>query len=403
MIRFCAALACLLSLSPSPAPCGTPLFIATTPTAYMPVNAVWRGATLYGTGRPVTVHFVHSIADWGNQLFFMDPRTGASDPLLLYHGGGTRNHCPDSGGLVADLGVRDSSEELVFMMRTISAGTAGRYCTGEACGPRYTGMNDAESRFHSSGEYGHLLGTLWSEMARLQRAAADTLPPPCAGTPRMPPGDSGVLVSFNDGANESFEDLVIFVTGVQMDVERDHIVPDTGKPPGRPQPSACAIEAEAGGVVDGDGFIPRPVALPVSAIRPRASRSEPRYFVDQPWRARYPGRPDETAFPDGPELLVTTPGPFRFDLGFFTNRGEFVNRASGEVTEEMLRFLPLRADGRRTVSLLWYPASDRGERISTGAYVVKGWIKSSPGTAPEPSRCGASEANLLSAFGYIRH
>ena len=61
------------------------------------------------------------------------------------------------------------------------------------------------------------------------------------------------------------------------------------------------------------------------------------------------------------------------------------------------------AVGRRTVSLLWYPASDRGERISTGAYVVKGWIKSSPGTAPEPSRCGASEANLLSAFGYIRH
>ena len=80
-----------------------------------------------------------------------------------------------------------------------------------------------------------------------------------------------------------------------------------------------------------------------------------------------------------------------------------MNRASGEVTEEMLRFLPLRADGRRTVSLLWYPASDRGERMSTGAYVVKGWIKSSPGTAPEPSRCGASEANLLSAFGYIRH
>jgi hypothetical protein len=402
-----AALIALAALCPATPSAGDPLFLATNPTAYMPVSNVWRGASVFGTGKPVTVHFVHSIADWGNQLFFMDPASGKANPLLLYHGSGQGNRCPDSGGLVADLGVRDSSEELVFMLRTISSAFAGKYCTGEACGPRYTGMNDFSSRFRSSGEFKHLQGMLWAEAQRIPRETADSLPPPCQGGNRIPPGEEGVLFSFNDGANDSYEDLVIFVTGVEMDVERRGIIPkDTTAPKPEPVSVACALEAKVGGVLEGEAFTPRRVELPLSAIRPRGSPLAPRYFLDQEWRTRYPGRPDETAFPNGPEIRVTAPRAFSFNLGFFTNQGEFVNRAKGDVTPEMFRLGTPAKDGRRTVSLMWYPVSLNGNRVGTGAYVVKGWIKTTPrtpGSADPATACDDAKANLLSAFGYLRH
>jgi hypothetical protein len=270
-------------------------------------------------------------------------------------------------------------------------------------------MNNEASRFHSSGEYAHLLGQIWAEMARIPASVADSLPPPCPGreapslaeSGALPaPGESGVLVSFNDGANDTYQDIVIFVTGVEMDVERAAAI-SAGRPPAAaPAQAACRIDASAGGVAEGEPFVPGPMALPLSAIRPRASGREPRFFIDQAWRARYPGRPDETAFPNGPEVRISAPGPFRFDLGFFTNRGEFVNRARGEVTPEMLRLAPLLPDGRRQVSLMWYPVSARGERASTGAYIVKGRIESRPGQ--DTGVCGAVAADVRSTFGYIR-
>ena len=406
-IAFFSALLALLALCPAAPRASDPLFIATGPTQFMPVPNVWRGASVFGTGKPVSVHFVHSIADWGNQLFFMDNATGKANPLLLYRGNGLGNRCPDSGGLVADLGVRDSSEELVFMMRTISSAFAGKYCTGEACGPRYTGMNDFSSRFRSSGEFNHLQGILWAEAARIPQEKADSLPPPCAGVSRLPPGEGGVLFSFNDGANDSYEDLVILVTGVEMDVERNHIIPkDTAKPKPEPVNVACALDVDVGGVHEGEAFAPRKIDLPVSAIRPRSSPAAPRFFLDQEWRNRFPGRPDETAFPNGPEIRITAPRAFSFNLGFFTNQGEFVNRAKGEVSADMFRLGLPAEGGRRTVSLMWYPVSTQGNLIGTGAYVVKGWIKTAPkipGSADPASACDEAKANLLSAFGYLRH
>lgn len=403
--RAAALLACLASLSAAHPP--GPFAVPVRPAPFLPVSSMWRGATLFGTGRPVSVHFVRSIADWANELAFMDGRTGSARPLMLYRTTGQRRTtCPDSGGLAASLGVRDSGEELVFRLSTLAADYAGKYCTGEACGPRYTGMNDAHSRFHSEGEFIHLQGILWAEMARLTAAAADSLPSPCAGTPRIPPGESGVLVSFNDGMNDTYGDLVIFVTGVEMDVERDPAFSAPVLPAVEAAPAACRVEAEAGGVAKGEAFQPRPMALPLSAIRPRASDRERPFFIDQEWRLRYPGRPDETVFPNGPEIRVATPGPFRFDLAFFTNYGGFVNRARGEVSAEMLRLAPLLPDGRRQVSLMWYPASDRGERASTGAYIVKGDIRtlaSVPAAASDPlSACGAVGTRVLGTFGYLR-
>jgi hypothetical protein len=406
MPRAVVLMACLASSAFSHPSAPYPVPIRATP--YMPVSAVWRGATLYGTGQRVTVRFIHSIADWGNEVAFMDPRTGQARPLLAYYTGGRGNLCPDSGALSADLGIRDSSDEIVFRLRTLSAAYAGSICTGEACGPRYTGMNNGASRFHSDGEYAHLLGQIWAEMARIPASAADSLPPPCPGqeapslaaSGALPsPGEGGVLVSFNDGANDTYQDIVILVTGVEMDVERVAPAP-AGPPPATAPRAACGIEASAGGVAEGEPFVPGPMALPLSAVRPRASGREPRFFIDQAWRARYPGRPDETAFPNGPEIRISAPGPFVFDLGFFTNRGEFVNRARGEVTPEMLRLAPLLPDGRRQVSLMWYPVSARGERVSTGAYIVKGRIESRPGQ--DAGGCGAAKADVLSTFGYIR-
>ena len=52
-----------------------PIAIPVTPSAYVPVNMMYRGATVFGTGKPITVHFIHSIAAWGKHFFFLDPVT----------------------------------------------------------------------------------------------------------------------------------------------------------------------------------------------------------------------------------------------------------------------------------------------------------------------------------------
>jgi hypothetical protein len=64
-------------------------------------------------------------------------------------------------------------------------------------------------------------------------------------------------------------------------------------------------------------------------------------------------------------------------------------------------------DGRRTISLMWYPVSGDGNRVSTGAYVVRGWFRTLPKAKPlEPghlaSSCPEARFNLLSTFGFIR-
>ena len=83
-----------------------------------------------------------------------------------------------------------------------------------------------------------------------------------------------------------------------------------------------------------------------------------------------------------------------------------MNRAKGEVSADMFRLGLPAEGGRRTVSLMWYPVSTQGNLIGTGAYVVKGWIKTAPkipGSADPASACDEAKANLLSAFGYLRH
>lgn len=409
---FAFALAGVISESAVPVtgPFTGPYAVSATPSEYIPVSTLYRGATVFGTGKPVSVRFVHSTADWGNHLFLMDFKTGAERPLMIYRGGGRGMLCPDSGGVRADLGVYDSAQELVFMLRSISNNNyAGKYCTGEACGPRYTGLNHpAKSRFYSRGEFGHMAGHIWAEAARISAEQAAALPLPCAGAAPAAAGEEGILFSFNDGANDTFGDLVIQVIGVQMDVERTGLpnpVPDTV--PLNPVPVRCAINAGIGGVTRGEAFQPQAMEKPVSAIVPRRRPTEARIYMDQTWRNRDARRPDETHFPNGPEIKVYTPGPFEFNLGFFTNQGEFVNRARGEVTAEMLRNLEVEADGRRGISLMWYPASRNGHMASTGAYVVRGWFRTLPKAGPietghQASSCPEARFNLLSTFGFIR-
>ena len=256
MGRFAFAMAgvlCVSAFSASANPNG-PYAVTAIPSEYIPVSTLYRGATVYGTGKPVSVRFVHSIADWGHHLFLMDNKSGAEKPLMIYRGNGRGNLCPDSGGVRAELGVFDSTQELVFMLRSISTNDyAGRYCTGEACGPRYTGLNNpAKSRFYSRGEFSHMAGHIWAEAARITAKQADSLPLPCPGaTPAA--GEEGILISFNDGANVTFGDLVIQVIGVQMDVERTGLpgpIADTVPP--EALPVKCAIAARTGGVTRGE-------------------------------------------------------------------------------------------------------------------------------------------------------
>lgn len=406
-----AALAACLTWFCVPARANGPQLVSTSVSPYVPIAKMWQGATVYGTGRPVTVRFVRSIADWGNQLNVMDPATGKEIPLWSYHRNSQSFHCPDSGGLAWNMGVRDSSEEIVFMLRTLTSDYGGKYCTGEACGPRYSGLNEpGRSRYYSTGEFAHLAGMVWARAARITQAQADSLPAPCAGAGRPMPGEGCVLFSFNDGANDTYGDLIFLVTGVEMDVERTAppLPIDSTVPKLAPGTADCRIEAVAGGVTQGETFVSRPMALPVSAILPRHNPSQARIFMDQAWRLADPRRPDETQFPNGPDILVTTPGPFEFNLGFFTNQGGLVNRAKGAVTAAMLGSIPAGPDGRRSISLMWYPAAANGNLASTGAYVVKGYLRTlatreQDNPAERPLSCPEDKTELLSSFGYLRH
>lgn len=179
------------------------------------------------------------------------------------------------------------------------------------------------------------------------------------------------------------------------------------------------LSAEGGGCRRGRALSnPRPVAIPVSVIAPRsADRSVACADGDQApvcldcltreWKAADPRRYDADALPPGPEIRITTQGPFRFDLAFFNTAGEFVNRAQGQVSAAMLQAVAADARGNRTVSLQWYPVSEQGHQAASGAYIAKGTLTLSPdgtvGSLPElPFSVVAAVERVQIRFGYLR-
>lgn len=182
---------------------------------------------------------------------------------------------------------------------------------------------------------------------------------------------------------------------------------------------AADMVVSGGGCVRGGPInAPHPLDIPVSVIAPRdpgpaTGCAEIRKTVQcldcltREWKKADPARFEADALPPGPEVKVTTRWPFTFDLAYFSTLGELVNRAKGEVTEEMLKGVAADAQGYKTVSLQWYPVSVSGTQAATGAYVVKGSVATKAGASGTlvlgiPVSVPAASERVLLRFGYVR-
>ena len=376
---------------------------------HLPVAQFQLGAVLVGTGQPVKIRFVRSSAKWANQLFLMKGLAGASLPLFTFSEIELDTQCPEEDSLVRNIGVFAEGEVITLMLKTLKSGFAGAYCTGEACGSRYSGLNDpARSPFYSKGEFARFANHPWASAARLDSAAIARIAGPCPSVAFGERETSGVLMVFDDGADALAGDMIVLLEGAEIapypTLKADFMgKAGTGDEPGRG--GSCFISASGGGVTRGEAFHPRTLSRPLSVVRLHPDPSKRPDFLDQEWRDAEPKRPAENEFPLAPTLRILTAGAFAFNLAFFTNHGILVNRASGTVSQAMLSGIAPDQNGLLEMGLMWYPVSTDGQRASTGAYIVKGTITPlgwDTGSMPATGACRDTVHPIRIMFGYIR-
>jgi hypothetical protein len=100
--------------------------------------------------------------------------------------------------------------------------------------------------------------------------------------------------------------------------------------------------------------------------------------------------------------------PFRYQLYFYDNLGEFMNKATGQVGAAQLDVLPKDADGNHLLQVFWWPVSASGRQAGTGPYIMRGYtltdapIKMEPVTEDGFSSLDGGDKNIFSIFGYLR-
>jgi hypothetical protein len=110
----------------------------------------------------------------------------------------------------------------------------------------------------------------------------------------------------------------------------------------------------------------------------------------------------------GPLLLsIKVNTTFRYDIAFYDNAGNFINRAKGEVDPFSLSKLAKDKDGNRSVGLVWWPVSKQRQWVGSGAYIARGTL-----TTTGPLRSPEGEENAFEGvnrtvpvsfkFGYLR-
>ncbi len=375
---------------------------------HLPVTHFQLGAVLIGTGKPVKIRFVQSVAIWANQLSLMKGRTGATIPLFTFSETGQHTQCPEEDSLIRNIGVFAEGEAITLMLKTLKSGFAGKFCTGEACGPRYSGINDpVRSPFFSEGEFARFANHPWASAARLDSAAIARIAGPCPSVGYGEREASGILMVFDDGADAVAGDMIVLMEGVEIapysTLKADSEEDGNGWGPERSE--SCRISISGGGVTRGEAFHPRRVSLPVSVVRMHPEASKRPDFLDQEWRDADSQRPAESEFPGAPTLRIKSTGPFAFTLAFFTNHGILVNRAVGTVTRTMLSGIAPDQNGLLEAGLMWYPVSTDTHRASTGAYIVKGTITPlgwGTGSKSTARTCRDAVQSFRILFGYIR-
>ncbi len=108
-----------------------------------------------------------------------------------------------------------------------------------------------------------------------------------------------------------------------------------------------------------------------------------------------------------PEWVIRTRYAVSYAFSVFDQLGHFVAKTEGRVTEEMFAQVPQDPDGFRSLYFRWIPVSHDGNRVGTGAYILKGVVanqknESQKGLQGEGQIVTASGAHVLATFGYLR-
>lgn len=107
-------------------------------------------------------------------------------------------------------------------------------------------------------------------------------------------------------------------------------------------------------------------------------------------------------------VSVKVNAPFHFDISFYDNLGTFVNRAKGDLDQAALNGMQKDKDGNYNVGLFWWPVSDNGQLVGTGAYIARGTMTTSgtiqtiQGSQGQFESVSNRSENLFFTFGYLR-
>jgi hypothetical protein len=105
---------------------------------------------------------------------------------------------------------------------------------------------------------------------------------------------------------------------------------------------------------------------------------------------------------------LTLRTPAHYAIKFYSNSGEFINEAEGDLTPSLLQGLPRDSEGNWRVRFYWWPLTARNAIAATGAYVARGIVSSAGGLGPGPVNAEEQPSppkreKISIIFGYLRH
>jgi fibro-slime domain-containing protein len=108
-----------------------------------------------------------------------------------------------------------------------------------------------------------------------------------------------------------------------------------------------------------------------------------------------------------PEWIIRSKYPFRYAFTIYDHLGNYVSRTSGEVTDAMMALVAQDKDGMRAMRFRWKPIAHNGEAVGTGAYIIRGLVRNTPGETQRGSQgetqiVKGSQQAVLATFGYLR-
>ena len=108
-----------------------------------------------------------------------------------------------------------------------------------------------------------------------------------------------------------------------------------------------------------------------------------------------------------PEWIIRTKYAVSYAFSIFDQLGNFVSKTDGRITEAMIANIPKDPYGYHALYFRWIPVARNGNRVGTGAYILKGVVanqsnESQKGLQGEDQIVTASSTNVLATFGYLR-